>query len=172
MEKVSLGIILPGNPECVQKPRAWIKILAVIAKFLWIPAGVAAFLTVCFCIAKNSGYLLRIAVSLVVFAIGMYACSLLWSDHFRCPYCRHFGTQKQISDNKTISSSNRSVSRRVHESRSGMIYDWGRDTTFYTSNSSHKEYGTETTKTYTFNMRCKRCGCVHKVEKTRTSTRY
>ncbi len=172
MSRVTLGIILEGYPECIQKTKAWLKVLEFLAKYIFIPFTIAAVITLGVSLFNNDGDLFKFAAILIIISVVMYVCRILWSEQVRCPYCKHFLTMKQIGNDKTINSYDRNVSRRVHDSSSGMVYDWNGNTAFYTANRSHKEHGVETTKTYVSKMWCRRCGCVQKIKRISVSTRY
>ena len=159
MDRVSLGIILPGNPECVQKEKAWIRTLELIVKIEWI---LSALITVVLFVTDSLTF--GVLMKLVFVTAALLMARYIWSNKVRCPYCKHFRTMKRISDNKTIGTSERGISRKNYDYQSGAIYDLRGNIALYSANVAYREHGVETTKTYTYNRRCSFCGCVDKVK--------
>lgn len=173
MKRKSLGIILSGRPSYVQQNSTWIRLLdnCLPALFLLVPAANILL----FVIATRHkpefsdfvrifwGFLLSMGVSVVLNVF-------LWDELHRCTYCHHFATMERISDDKLVDTSQRYVSRNVDDYDHGTAYDLNGNLTFYTNKSSHVEWDKETTKVYTYNIRCSCCGCVKKVEKRVTKT--
>ena len=172
MKRVSLGIILNGNPNYVQRNTPFLKISEFLCLYTWIAAGIAGAILVLLSFGQNSVKKLFIGTGLILCAILLWICSYIWDEKVRCSYCRHFLTLKRISENQFVDSSERTISQRVYNNNSGMIYNLSGDSAYYTSISSHKEYGKEIEKRYTYNLRCTCCGSVCKVEKREISQKY
>lgn len=172
MKKVSLGIILPGNPECVQKSGTVLTILEKVFKYGWIAALAGAVLILLYAFNQDSAHLLYMACKLGLTGFCLWLCSALWGKTVRCPYCHHFLVLERISDDKLVGSTSRNISRRVSDYGTGMAYDIEGNTAFFTTKTSHTQNGTETTKRYTYNLRCSCCGCVSKVARTSISKSY
>lgn len=171
MNKVSLGIILPGNPDCIQKPIPWLRAFEYFFRFGWLAFLGAAIVFLILTFTKDADFFeLTISLALVGVCIGIF--SLLWDEKRRCPYCKHFFTMRRISLNQTIDTRDREISREINDHHSGIAFDLKGNSSLIFGRSSHTEYGTETTRTFTYNMRCKCCGCVNKVKDTRTSQSF
>lgn len=169
MKRVSLGIILPGDPDCVQEKRRWISILGFLGKRGWIICLLITLIVLFSAMSKDSGDLFITALELALMtAIFGFCAAFIWCDKFRCPYCKHFRTMQKISDENFIGSSERAVSRNTYDNHSGLAFDLSGNSAYYAGTTSRKEYGTETTNDYTYNMRCSCCGCVNKVKISRT----
>lgn len=172
MKRVSLGIILPGDPDCKQKNRAWLSILTFICKHGWIIFTILCVITLVRAFAVDSGNMLFTALKLALVAATLGLCALLWNDQCRCPYCGHFFEMKKISDESFISSTDRVISRTAYDNHSGIVFNLDGDSAFYAGTSARKEYGKQTTENYTCNKRCECCGCVNKVKISRTHNQF
>lgn len=173
MKRKSLGIILPGRPSYVQKSRPWIAFLEDYLPWLWFSIPVEAVLLFVIAINHKPEFsdFVRITFGLTFSACIVVALNVwLWDEHHRCPYCHHFVSMERISDDKLVDSSYAYVSRNVDDYSHGTAYDLDGNLTFYTNKSSHVEWDKETTNVYTYNIRCRCCGCVTKVEKRVTKT--
>lgn len=163
MNKVSLGIILPGNPECKQPEKFWLLILEYICKYGWI-----AFLCITLVYIWREGGIFRapfdVLMTLVYFTVCFLLISFFWTDKHRCLYCRHFFQLQRISADAVIGRNISDVSRTVYDSHSGVVYNFSGDLDFYSGISSRKEYGKQIKETYTYNKRCNCCGAVVKVK--------
>ena len=111
-------------------------------------------------------YTVRLFASASTLLIGSTIAS------FQCPECLHFFTLNRISDDKYEGSKSREVSQNTYEYSSawtmgdnGKMYHTGITT-------KDKQYGTEQTDYYTYNLRCSCCGCVVKSTKSKTTTRW
>lgn len=144
-----------------------IKIMEILSKITWIPAVI---ITALLLFTDNCSF--DELTNLIFASVGFAVLALLWGKKGRCPYCKHFGTIKRISDYKTIGSTERNISRRTYDYHSGVIYDLSGNVAYYAGNTSRRENGTATTKTYTYNRRCSFCGCVDKVKESVTSKQY
>lgn len=177
MDRVTLGIIMPGNRRCILKENKLQKFFAVVAKFSWLYYLVAVA-TVFFLykvMDDNTKHTFArycdILFNGAVFAfVGWFTHWCYYSDKARCPCCKHMGQMRRISDNKLIDSKVDYVSRTVDDYSDGMAYNFDGDVTFYTNHSQYTEWDKKTTNTYTYNMRCRTCGCVVKVKEKRTLT--
>lgn len=178
LDRVSLGIILPGNPECVQEKRRWLSVLAMVSKYAWI-VNLLVLIIKLVCGADVG----LVDVLFAVFATFLlFIISMVWEgegtlfgypiERCRCPYCRHFSRMRQISDKKFIGSRTREISRDAYDHHSGMVFNLSGDSAFYSGMSSRKEYGEEITKEYTYNRRCNCCGAVMKVKASNTSRQF
>lgn len=172
MKKVSLGIILPGNPDCKQKQTVWLSILTFVCKYGWI---------ICFILSgiKSVGMFVDYSennffalLKLLILTAVLGLCALFWNDHYKCPYCGHFFEMKKISDESFIGSTDRTISRTAYDNHSGIIFNMSGDSAFYAGTSARKEYGKQTTEDYTCNKRCGCCGCVSKVKISRTHNQF
>lgn len=172
MKRTSLGIILPGDPNCKQENRLWLSILTFICKRGWIIFTLLCVITVIRAFAADSGNTLFTALKLAVVAAILGICALFWNDHYRCPYCGHFFEMKKISDESFIGSTDRAISRTAYDNHSGIVFNMSGDSAFYTGTSARKEYGKQTTENYTCNKRCGCCGCVNKVKISRTYNQF
>ncbi len=166
MKRVSLGIILDGNPNCIIKKTIWLKIAEKLCLYAWIFSAIMAAVMIVMSFVQDSVRKLYIGLGFVMGAILLWLCSYIWDEKVRCSYCGHFLTLKRISENQFVDSSERNVSRKVYDSSSGVVYDSLGNSAYYTSLSSHRENGKEITKRYAYNLRCSCCGSVCKVEKT------
>lgn len=178
MDRVSLGIILPGNPECVQEKRNWLSVLETVSKYAWI-INLLVFI-IKLVLGADVGLIDVLFAVLATFLL--FIISMAWNgegtllgvpiERCRCPYCRHFSRMRQISDQKFIGSQTREISRNAYDHHSGVVYNLSGDSAFYSGIASRKEYGEEITKEYTYNRRCSCCGAVIKVKASRTSQRF
>lgn len=172
MKKVSLGIILLGDPNCRQQKRAWLSVLTFICTRGWIFAVILCVITVIRAFLLDSGNMLFTALKLACVSAILGLCALFWNDHYRCPYCGHFFEMRKISDESFIGSTDRTISRTAYDSHSGVVFNLSGDSAFYAGTSARKEYGRQTTENYTCNKRCECCGCVNKVKISRTYNQY
>lgn len=175
MDKVSLGVILRGNPRCRLKEKKWQENLSVIVKFAWIYylVGIAVIIFL-IKVANNHDPTLR-KYLYALFAGGLFAfvawfMEYVYGPKVRCPCCKHFRNMVPISDKQLIDSRVDYVSRRVDEYGDGVVYNLTGDFAFYTTHTKSKVWDKKTTNTYTYNVRCKICGCVAKVETKTTTT--
>lgn len=162
MSRSSVGIILPGNPECVQKKTIWMRIVGFICKYGFAIAFIAGAIFFVLMFVERS---IHFSTPYRLFGVGilLLLAGHIWGETCRCEYCRHFFTLKRISSDKVVDKSTHSISRNVDDYDSGMAYDWSGNVTFFNVKSSHKEYGTEEKETFTYNMRCSCCGSVQKI---------
>lgn len=173
MARVSLGIILPGDPECVQKPNVFVKILEIICCYGFCAAIVGGIVTLGLMFVWEDWELLFMVLRWFgVFVFLVFTGNFLWDEKHRCEYCHHFFTLKRISDNKYLGSTEKSISRTTYDSHDGFVIDSTGSSALYTSISSGREYGTEVTKEYSYNIRCRCCGAVCKVKQERTTQHY
>lgn len=172
MKKVSLGIILPGDPDCKQEKRGWLSVLTLICTRGWIVFLLISIIVLVRALLKDSGELLFTTLKLAVVTAVLGLCALFWNDHYRCPYCGHFFELKRISDESFIGSTERTISRTAYDNHSGVVFNMSGDSAFYAGTSSRKEYGKQTTENYTCNKRCSCCGCVNKVKISRTHNQF
>lgn len=164
MARVSLGVILPGDPKYIQKPHIFVQVLGVICKYGWIasPIGIIVSLILMFVDDWTHAYSM---FRWLVTCILLYCVAhFIWDESHRCKFCNHFFCLRRISDNKFVDSRDASVSRTRYDTHNGIAFDSGGNSTLFTSINSSKEYGTEVTKTYTHNVRCRCCGAVTNVE--------
>lgn len=176
MKNVSLGIILKGDPQCVQKPPFWFKIIGSIAKYGWLilfPSLIPAIIALINEFTnKDSKMAFGIATLMMFPGAVLYLIRKLWSEKHRCPYCGHFFTMERISADKLVDVSQSVITRDVDEYGSGTAFDLDGNVAFINTKTTHREHGVSTTETYTYNMRCSCCGCVNKVKKSRSYDRY
>lgn len=172
MSRVSLGVILPGNPEKVQKANFIIKILGFVCRYGWI-SGIVGIL-VCFALMfiKDWSYCYPMFRWLGVGILLLIPSQCIWDEKHRCEFCNHFFSLRRISDDNYIGSSEKSISRKTYDSRDGIAFDSNGNSTMFSSIVSDREYGTEETKNYTYNIRCRHCGAVCKVERSKTTQHY
>jgi len=172
MKRTSFGIILPGDPECVQEDRSWLSALTVLCSKGWIIALIIAVIMLIIAVFQNNGDMLESAIRPAWVALMLFLCSLLWNENRRCPYCRHFFTMSPISDEKCVDIRHENISRTAYDYHCGTIYDISGDITSFGVRSSHTEYGTKETKTLAVNKRCSCCGCVNKAKIIRIDKNY
>ncbi len=173
MARKSLGVILHGAPHCIQHQTIILKILNFICRYGSIMSVASASIAFIMSIFSTDNVpLLTIWIALIVFGgvMGVFLLPLrfLWSKKYRCPYCGHFFTQIRVSDYMLVDSYQTNVSRDVEDHASGTAFDLNGNVTFIDITSKHTEQGVETTETYTYNMGCTCCRCVHKLEKKRS----
>lgn len=171
MRRVSLGIILPGNPDMIQKETPWLKKLEWICTKGFLVAG---FL---FMVGMLGGIFIEDlivlgTIMLVPFLVLLCTAFLIWDKNTRCPYCKHFFSMKRIGDEKLVDISEREISRTVDDYGTGTAFDWNGNITFFNTQNSYKEYGKEITEDYAFNMRCSCCGCVNKIKVSKSKKVY
>ena len=166
MKRVSWGIILDGNPNCMVKNTVLLRIVEKLCLYTWILSALMAVVMIVMSFVQNSGRKLYIGLGFVMGAILLWLCSYIWDEKVRCSYCGHFLALKRISEDQFVDGSERNISRKVYDNSSGVVYDSSGNSAYYTSLSSHRENGKEITKRYAYNMRCSCCGSVCKVEKT------
>ena len=177
MARVSLGVILPGNPDCVQKPNIFIRILGIICKYGWIasPIGILTCFIMLFVSSSRSSW---ISYSYDMFRwlgfgiIMLLVSNFIWDEKRRCEYCHHFFSLRRISDDKFVSSAEASISRSTYETQNGIVFDSNGNSSLFTSIRSGREHGKEITNKYTHNVRCRCCGAVCKVETSKTTQHY
>lgn len=172
MGRVSLGIILDGNPNCAQKKKLWIRITEIICSFGFIPAGITAVIFIIIAFREDSVRYFYVGAGFIFAAAILLILMLLWDDKHKCEYCGHFLTLRRISNDQFVDSTEKTVSQKVYDHDSGFVMGSRGDSAYYTSLSSHREYGKEVTKRYAYNVRCTCCGAVCKVERTKTSQHY
>ena len=173
MKRVSLGIILPGDPDRVQKQTIGLKITTFICTRGWILTLLITIFMVIKAFKLDSGNLLSNAMKPAFATVALaFLAFVVWSQIGRCPYCKHFGTMHKISEDSFIGSSERNVSRTAYDHHSGFAFDSDGNSAYYSGISSRREHGKEVTEEYTYNMRCSCCGCVNKVKKARTFRNY
>lgn len=171
MRRVSLGIILSGNPDMIQKETPWLK------RVEWICTKgvfVAGFL---FMVGMIGGIFIEglsvLGTIMLVPFLALLFTKFLWENTTdRCPYCKHFFSMKRIGNEKLVDISECKISRTVDDYGSGTAWDWNGNITFFNTKNSYKEYGKEVTEYYAFNMRCNCCGCVNKVKNSRKKEIY
>lgn len=173
-KRVSLGVIMRGNPRCKLKEKGWQATLSVIAAFYWIYylLGIATIILMIILANKHDPSLRKYMMAMItggVFAVVAWALEFTYGPKVRCPCCKHFRNMVPISDKQLIDSRVDYVSRRVDEYGDGVVYNLSGDFAFYTTHTKSTAWDKKTTNTYTYNVRCKICGCVAKVE-TRTTT--
>ncbi len=167
MKRVSKGVILRGNPDCIQQQKPWIKALELVCFYGFFISFIIGALLMFQVFAGNAD-LFQLGCYILLSSFILFIASLLWEDKIRCRYCKHFFTLKRISENHFVDSSKRTISKTVHNDNSGIAFDFHGNSAFYSGISSHKEYGTEETKRYTYNVQCTCCGAVTKVETSKT----
>lgn len=174
MARVSLGVILNGKPTHVQKTNPFITILGFFCRWSWF-AGLIGMIA-CFIIsffADNSSKYLWGIFRWMGFGIIMLIVSYgIWDEKHRCEYCHHFFSLRRISENVLIHSSEKTISRSTVDVDGGTIFDSNGNSATYTTITPGREYGTEVTKDYTYNVRCRYCGAVCKVETSKTTQSY
>ena len=174
MARVSLGVILNGRPDCVQETTPFVKILEFLCRWAWI-AGLVGMIS-CFVISfvadDGMKYIYGIGRWAGMGVLMYFVSYCIWDEKHRCEYCHHFFSLRRISENVLIGSSEKSISRSTIETDGGMAFDSRGNSATYTTISSGREYGTEVTKNYTYNVRCRCCGAVCKVETSKTSQHY
>lgn len=177
MKKTNVGIIVPGDPEKVWKVPMWVRILHFIGRyglFISIILGFGYFINIFTSPNELTTqcyldlFLKFPFVTFLFYAVSEGVCSV----KRRCPYCHHYFQMERISDDNYVGSSSQSVSRRATDYGSGSAYDLDGNFAFFNTKRHYTEYGTQTTDNYTYNMRCRCCGCVNKVEKQKTRTSY
>lgn len=174
MKKTSIGIILPGDPDVIWNTPTWVRILYWIGRFgflITFALGIVALYGIFHWkddVAALALFFDCVFASCVLFLLRFSLCN----EKHRCPFCFRFFQLERISDDNFAGSSSRNVSRKVTDYGTGMAYDFSGNVAFFDTARHRKEHGTETTKTFTYNLRCKNCGCVHKVEKEVRSTRF
>ena len=111
-------------------------------------------------------YTFRMALSAIVLFLGYFIIER------QCPYCGHFFTQTRISGNKYEGSTEREVSNTYYD-YSDAVTIGSKGSTYYTGiRTQHRQYGTEETEHYTYNVRCSYCGCVAKKSTSKSHTRW
>lgn len=165
MKRVSLGIILDGNPNYIQKRTLFLKIVEFLCLYTWIAAGIIGAIIFVIGLFQDSTKKFYIGLGLILCTVMLWAISYMWDEKVRCSYCGHFLTLKRISENQFVDSTEKTISQKVYDNHSGMVYNLSGDSAFYTGTSSHREYGKEIEKRYVYNLRCSCCGSVCKVEK-------
>ena len=174
MARVSLGVILPGNPKCVQKQNFFVKILGFICRvggIFGVVAMLACFI-LSFAIDDGMDYIYSMFRWTGVMIIMLLVFFGIWDEKRRCEYCHHFFTLHRISDDVFIGSSESTISRKTYDTSNGVLYDFKGNSTMFSSTRTSREYGKEITNKYTYNVRCRCCGAVSKVEKTKTTKQY
>ena len=173
MARVTLGVILPGNPECVQKPNLFVKVLGFICEYSWVSSIIG--ILVCFILMFTSGdwtYAYGMFRWLGIGIFMFFVSAFIWDEKHRCEYCKHFFSLRRISEDKFISSAEKTISRASYDTENGVVLDSNGNSTLFTAIRSGREYGTEVTNKYTHNVRCRCCGAVCKVETSRTTQNY
>lgn len=165
MSKESLGIILNGNPNYMQKKGLVLKTIDKVFRFIWIPLCVIGVILLLAAIGKNSASMLRIGGCVVLWGAIFALIACIWGTYGRCPFCGHFFTLKRISNDKLVYQHDRSVTRKEDEYHSGVGFNSYGNTTYYVGKSTRKVEGTETTKEFTFNSRCTCCYAVVKIKR-------
>ena len=165
MSRESLGIILNGRPDLMQKKGPLLKIINKVLRFVWIPLCVAGVIIVLMAIGKNNVSLFRTGGAFLLSAGVFAAVACLWSTYGRCPFCGHFFTLKRISGDKLVYQHDRNVTRNEDSYHSGVGFDLYGDATYYVGKSTRKVQGTESTKELTFNSRCTCCQAVVKIKR-------
>lgn len=167
MNKVSLGVILRGDPQRKQPEKLWLLILEYICKYGWI-----AFLVITFIYVLREGGIFKApfdtVMTLVYFTVCFLLISFFWTDKHRCLYCKHFFQMQRISSDALIGRDISPASRTVYDSHSGVVYNFSGDLAFYSGTTSRREHGQNIRETYTYNKRCNCCGAVVKVKYSRS----
>lgn len=171
MSRVSLGIILPGDPDMIQKETPWLKKLEWICTKGFLVAG-SLFLLGGLGGIFISGLSALTIIMLVPFLVLLFAVCFIWNNRTRCPYCKHFFSMRRIGEENLVDISEREISRTVDDYGTGTAVDWNGNVAFFSTKTSYKEYGKEVTEDYTFNVRCGCCGCVNKVKASRSKQIY
>ena len=173
MKGVTLGIILPGDPDCQQKDSVFLNILEKICSYGAIVALIGIIFSLILLFTSGNGWFWgKMILKLFVVMVLLLLSSKLWEEKLRCEYCGHFFTMERLSGDRFLDSSSVSVSRTVYDSHNGVIFDSNGDASFYAGATSRTEHGEEVTKRYTYCVRCSCCGSVSKVTKERTHTQY
>lgn len=171
MRRVSLGIILLGDPDKIQTETPWLKKLEWISTKGFFIAGSLLMVGVIGSFFIEDLIYLEI-IMLVPFLMLLCTAFLIWDDKTRCPYCRHFFSMRRIGEEKLVDISEREISRTVDDYRTGTAVDWNGNIAFFDTKTSYKEYGKEVTEDYAFNVRCSCCGCVNKIKASRSKKVY
>ena len=166
MKRVSLGIILPGMPEYKQQKKLWITILRFLSKYAWIGFGLSSLVLLVLGFIHDSD-LFNIALKLLFPTAFFGVCAAFWTEHYRCPYCGHFFSMRQISGEVLIDRTSTTYTRTEHDNHSGMAWNFNGDVAFFNGTTSRKVQGNDVTEVYACNKRCGVCGCVNKVKITR-----
>ena len=174
MSKVTLGLILSGDPACRQEKGSIMRVCEFVFKYGWIVAGgLAAINFIGFCVNYSEKRVFLFLGGFVLAAMLLALDQLLWNnDKERCPDCHHFFAMEKISEDRVVGSSTRGITRTVEEYHSGMAFDLSGNSAYMVGKTSYKENGTEKTTTYVHSRRCKICGCVCKVEHKKTTESF
>lgn len=171
MHRTSLGIILSGDPDKIQKATPWLNGLE------WICSkGFIVALTLYVICVIGEIFVKGLINIVIIFSVPMASLLIitffLWNEKIRCPYCKHFFSMKRIGEETRVGISEREISRTVDDYGTGTAVDWNGNIAFFNTKTSYKEYGKEVTEDYTFNMRCSCCGCVNKIKVSRSKQVY
>ena len=170
MSRVSLGVILPGNPDMIQKETTWLKKLEWISTKGFLVVWSLFLIGGIGCIFIRS--LAGLAMVMLVPIFVLPCTTLIWNQLSRCPYCKHFFSMKRIGKEHLIDISEREISRTVDDYGTGTAWDWNGNISFFNTKYSYKEHGKKVEEIYTYNMRCSCCGCVNKVKGKRSKEMY
>ena len=163
MKRVSLGIILPGDPKCQQKKKLWLTILTFLSKYAWILFAILCIIAIVLGFISDDHYF-AIALKFAVLTAFFGICAAFWTKHYRCPYCGHFFAIKQISEEVLVDTYSSTFTRTEYNTHSGMAWNFNGDVAFYDGTTSRKVQGKDVTEVYVCNKRCGACGCVNKVK--------
>lgn len=172
MPRVSLGVILAGDPEYVQKPNIFVKTLGGICKYGFISGGIGIIASFIMMFADDWTYAYTMFRWVLVGILLFLSSQFIWDERYRCQYCKHFYCLRRISSNKFVDSSESSISRTKYDTYDGVLFDSQGNSTLFSSIGRSREYGTEITRRYTYNVRCRCCGAVSKIETHKTATKY
>lgn len=165
MSGESLGIILNGRPDFMQKKSLALKIIDKVLLYVWIPLCIIAVIMFLVAFGKDSVNLLSNSIIVLLWGVLFMLISCIWGTYGRCPFCGHFFTLKRISGDKLIYQHDKNVTRRVDTYHSGVAFDNYGDSAFYVGKSTRKVAGTDTTKEFTFNSCCTCCYAVVKIKR-------
>lgn len=171
MRRTSLGIILSGDPDKIQKETPWLNGLE------WICSGGFIVALTLYVVCVIGGIFVKGLINIVIiFSVPIASLLIitffLWNEKTRCPYCKHFFSMRRIGEETRVGISEREISRTVDDYGTGTAVDWNGNISFFNTKTSYKEYGKEITEDYTYNMRCSCCGCVNKIKDSRSKQVY
>lgn len=165
MRRESLGIILKGRPDYMQRKSIALKIIDIIFRFIWIPLCIVSIVVFLSAVGKDSVSMMNTGLCILLWGVLFSLIACIWGTYGRCPFCGHFFTLKRISEDKLVYQHDKYVTRNENTYHSGIGLDSYGDTTYYVGKSTRKVEGTETTKEYTFNSRCSCCQAVVKIKR-------